>query len=62
MDREIVEREDIFDNKCITIEIKRRMLKLGLEMRDEYENAKRYRIRAYEEGKLIYHPMLDRIR
>ena len=62
MDEQIIERADISDNKYMTEKVNKKMLRVGLDMRDEYENAKMSRIRAYLEGKLDYKPMLDRIR
>ena len=62
MDRCYIKIEEIFDNEYITEMCNKRMLKLSLEIRDEYENAKRDGIRVYEKGKLGYKPMLDKIR
>lgn len=65
MDEDSAKREGILDNldnKYITKRVNDGILRLNLKLREEYENSKLARIRAYQEGKLVYNSLHDRIR
>lgn len=62
MAEDSVKRENIFDNEYMAEQLNRKILRLNLELMREYEDAKRSGYRAIEEGKLVYRPMLDKIR